>query len=541
MKDLFTENRRETILVAAVILAAIAVRLYNVNGALFDFNPLRQALGAFVARNFAFTPDAMFFLPQVDNMGPSPGYFMFELPLLPYVTSFLIKVLGVQNWVFRVIPIVFFVTSAVYFYKLAAIVLDKRASLTALLIYSFAPMSILMGRVFQPESFMMMAMMFLVYHFMKWLDAEKPRDLFFATAGLTLFVLLKITNLYIFLFLGAICLIYGKQRSIVRAIGPAAVVLAVNVWWWLVYPADIRMMFPNEYTVDAGAQVFGVSHMAAMLKEYTCSLSYWSLAVKQCAWVVFSPMVFILLLGGVFSGLKGRAYLFLISWIGSALVFIAAVPDAAVQDYYKLHLVPAGSMLAAVFYLKLYDFIPSSRGGKKLFASFVITISVITIFAAVYPIVRYKPVFQAQEMLGRKVRDISLKEDLIIASFGPDPMLLFYCDRKGWAQYLLSGKDQIRLLEEKRKEGAKYFVCGNLEELSSVGEFERYLMRKYKLLIKESPESGEPEGYTIEHMAWRVLKNINATWASDIRRKFERKSYGMAVFDLTDRAILTGD
>lgn len=529
------ENRRGIFIAAAVILAAVLVRLYNIDGALFDLNPLRQALNAFVARNYALTSGAMFLLPQADNMGSSPGYLMFELPVLPYLASLLIRFFGVQDWIFRAIPIVLFCLSGVYFYRIALLMTGKRESLLALAFYLFVPMSILMSRVFQAEAFMMLAMLFAVYHFLKWIESELPWHLAAATVGLTLLVLLKITNLYIFIFLAAVFFIYDRRRLMGHFAFPAVIALFAGVLWWIIYPADIRAMFPNEYTMAAGKQVFGVKHMAAMLREYTFSPSYWLMTVKQCAWIVFSPVVFILMIGGIFTGWQRRSHSLLLTWLIAALIFIAAVPGAALQDYYKLHFVPAGAILAAVFYFRLYDLIASSGGPKRLFASLVAVITAVTIFAAVYPVIRYKPIFQAEEALGGKVQDITLKDDLVIASFGPDAMLLFYCGRKGWSQYLASGEDNIKIIEERRKQGARYFVSGNLRELAKAPALERYLMKRYRLLVKEWPRYGEPEGFSLEHAVWVLLWGVDAEWASSLRQKIGAKSLGYAIFDLKER------
>ncbi len=58
MKDPVFRNK--IIIIILIITAAFCIRLYNINGALFDFNPLRQALNAFVARNYAQNPNSAF-------------------------------------------------------------------------------------------------------------------------------------------------------------------------------------------------------------------------------------------------------------------------------------------------------------------------------------------------------------------------------------------------------------------------------------------------------------------------------------------------
>ncbi|MGB2879803.1 MAG: glycosyltransferase family 39 protein, partial [Candidatus Omnitrophota bacterium] len=253
--------RNKLIIAILIIAAAVIIRLYNVNGAMFDFNPLRQALNASVARNYAQNPGTMFLLPQSINVGPAPGYLMFEFPILPYVVSFLVKAAGVQNWVFRVPSVIFFAFSAIYFYKVCMEIIDPRISLLALIFYCITPMTILMGRVFQSESFMILALMFALYYFLRWIRSEKRRYLLLYTLGLTFFVLLKIPNLYIFLFFTVLFLVYKKPRLALYLIVSSIFVIAVNIWWWFIYSSEVRSLFPTQYTMVGGnVPVFSLHH-----------------------------------------------------------------------------------------------------------------------------------------------------------------------------------------------------------------------------------------------------------------------------------------
>ena len=256
-------DRYKVLVVGLIILAAVLIRSYNINGALFDFNPLRQAVGTAIARNYAQNPDAEILLPQADNAGASPGYFMFEAPILPYVTSFLIKTVGIHNWVFRLPIILLFGCSAFYFYKLCSLIVDFRTSALALLFYCIAPISILMGRVFQAESFMLLALFSSIYYLIRWFNEGKTRHLLIITLALTILVLLKITNLYVFLLIGSLFLIYKKTRLIPYFILPVLFVLAVNFWWWFMHSAGVRAEFPTEYTLISGDSFFGAKYLLA--------------------------------------------------------------------------------------------------------------------------------------------------------------------------------------------------------------------------------------------------------------------------------------
>lgn len=525
--------KNKTILIVLIIAAAALIRLYNIDGALFDINPLRQAVNAAISRNYAYNPQSQFLLPQMDNMGSSPGYFMFELPILPYVTSFLIKAFGIHNWVFRIVSVILFIFSSVYFYRLCSRLLDFRTCAVSLIFYCLAPMSIMMNRAFQSETFMLFVLFFSLYYFIRWLEEEKMLHLIYYTAGFTLLVLLKITNLYIFILAAALFLIYKKWHLMPRLIAPGLFISAVNFFWWIVYSSGIRELFPNEYTVsDKNIQVFTIPHIINVMREFSFSAAYWIMTLKHCAWIVLSPVLFALFLLGIFVKKNNKAQAALLAWLVSVIAFLFIVPSAATQEYYKIHLVPVAAIFAAFAYLWAFDRI-KAVGLRRAAITIFWLVFTVNVFIVAYPVIRYKPLFEKEEELGKKVENISKKNDLILASFGPDAMLLFYCNRKGWSFYLDDTRfNKIDGLEQMRREGAKYYVCGNLDELDRNPGLKNYLFRKYRLISREDRVYGQPVKFSPDYFIWAVIRNSRMPFLIDLKNKLECKSLGYVIFDL---------
>ncbi|MDP8299897.1 MAG: glycosyltransferase family 39 protein [Candidatus Tantalella remota] len=527
-------NRHKVIIIALIILAAVAIRCYNINGALFDFNPLRQAVGAAVARNYTQDPGAAFLLPQADNEGASPGYFMFELPMLPYVVSLLIRAFGAHNWVFRLPSIILFALSAIYFFKLCSTLVDFRTSAVALILYCVAPVSILMSRVIQIESFLLLSLFMSIYYLLRWFESEKISHLLVCTVALTVLVLLKITNLYIFLFIAVLFFIYKKVRLIPYFVLPTIFVLAVNFWWWGIYCPGIRAAFPTAYTYVGGEAFFGPKYLLKRFVELSFSREYWALIARQTFRIIFSPVISILFLAGVLVNRDKKLLAVLSAWLFAVFVFIFATPGASSQDYYKIHFLPAGVIFAAVGCLYIFDKL-AHRWQKKTVMALLWFAVLANVIIIVFPIIKYKPVFEYQQVLGKRVQDLTQKDDLILTSFGPDAMLLYYCDRKGWSQYLPVKNDNIALLEQRRKEGAGYFVCGNLDELDSDPGFKEYLIRNYTLIDEGVRQNGEPEKGSLDRFVWTLSGKIDHPAAKGVRGKLERKSLGYVIFDLREK------
>ncbi len=512
-------------LVWLIIALAALIRLYNINGSMFDYNPLRQAVNAAITRNFITSPDANLFLPELDNMGRGPAYFMFELPILQYLIAQFAKIAGLHNWVFRFPSVIFFILSAFYFYKLIFKLFQKRIALASLIFYCVAPMSILMSRVFQIDSFMFFCMLFSVYHALKWIENGALRSLVFATMGLTVFLLCKFPNAYILLFIYSLFFIYRKPSLAFRFVLPTLIILAVNIWWWIIYSGPVRSIYPNEYTHVQGTSVFTFSHVPFIMRQYSLNLQYWLMLLKQSFIEGFSPPVFILFFLGLFARIESRARAILFSWLASVLVFFAFVPGASAQVYYKLHLIPAGSVFAAIGYLGLVGRIKRRRLKRPAVIGIWAAI-LVSGFLIVYPIIRHKPVFENQQLLGERVQELTNKDDLVVASFGPDSLLLYYCDRKGWNHYLLSGKDNIRYLEERRKDGAAFFVCGSLDEFEHDSKFKDYVVNRYLLKDYYERTFSLPKKYTLDYFLWLL---------SGRRKEFERQSLGYVIFDLRNK------
>ena len=82
---------RKTLFLAGLLLFALAVRLYQIDAPILGW---RQADTAAMARNF-HQNGYMFFYPQVDWGGDTPGYVETECPVYPFAVAVLYSRFGV--------------------------------------------------------------------------------------------------------------------------------------------------------------------------------------------------------------------------------------------------------------------------------------------------------------------------------------------------------------------------------------------------------------------------------------------------------------
>jgi hypothetical protein len=94
-------------LVVGVLVAVTVLSVIRCFGPLsYPGDIWRQADTATIARNFARNGMDLFF-PQIDWGGAGPGYVETELPLMPWLTGALYLVFGEQEWLGRLVSLVF--------------------------------------------------------------------------------------------------------------------------------------------------------------------------------------------------------------------------------------------------------------------------------------------------------------------------------------------------------------------------------------------------------------------------------------------------
>lgn len=179
-----------------ILVAAAVLRLYGLSSPPLDFNPSRQAETAAIASNF-YQEGASFLRPQIDWLGPS-GVAEMEFPLYAYLVGLFYYIFGVQEWVGRLLSLIASLGCVYHVGRIGRNLLGEWPGNFAAAMFALTPLSIFLGRAFQPD---MLALYFSLLAFdalingpdqfslKRWLGAGAALGLAFAMAPPALILL----------------------------------------------------------------------------------------------------------------------------------------------------------------------------------------------------------------------------------------------------------------------------------------------------------------------------------------------------------------
>ncbi len=145
-------------LIFFLLLCALAIRLFRVDAPLMEFHPVRQYIGASVARDFYFENN-----PKIPEWRRNIAKFskehqeLLEPQILPTLAAWGYRLTGGEHiWIPHLISSLCWLIGGVYLQRIVAKLISPRASLVSLVFYLFMPYAIIGSRSFQPDSMMIM-------------------------------------------------------------------------------------------------------------------------------------------------------------------------------------------------------------------------------------------------------------------------------------------------------------------------------------------------------------------------------------------------
>ncbi|MDW8228144.1 MAG: glycosyltransferase family 39 protein, partial [Anaerolineales bacterium] len=157
-----------TLTLALTLLAGFALRLYDLTDLPLDFAPTRQLFSALKAR-------AMYYeaLPGVDDAKRDLAIRLgsvgnIEPPIMEMLVSRTWLLIGEHLWVARVYSSLFWVLGGLALFLLIRELTSCWPALIGLLLYLFAPLSVIASRSFQPDPLMTALFVFALWALVRW-------------------------------------------------------------------------------------------------------------------------------------------------------------------------------------------------------------------------------------------------------------------------------------------------------------------------------------------------------------------------------------
>ena len=475
---MFKENRSRTVFILFFII--IAIRFINITMPILEGTAMRQAQTASITRNF-YKEGINMLYPKADHFGKGPGYLVLEFPLLNVLAASGYMILsGVQEWVGRFFSIFFFACAAYFLYAITKRLFTKEVAFWSLAVFGFSPLSIIFSRAFMPDFEMLFFSLGALCFLYEFCMTEKVLKFWASAVFLSLALLVKPHSFYIFIPL--LYLIYRKEnwKFIINWRNWAYILIAfVPAILWYLHGSAVHAIFTQEQSFN-----YQLSNWFDPTK--LLNLGFYTNLLKIYGGIMLTPIGLILCIAGLSVKVQKEQSL-VWAWLIGGIIFLFGFITHMWEPYYHLNILPICAIFAGrgIVFLR-YMILEKRSSIYRWITAILILVSVplwlrYTAYAYVVP-KGYRYVVET----GKRIQELTDKDDLIIASAAGGPQSLYFCDRKGW-QFLLSvdSNNAIERLEELRAKGAKYFVAAVMEDFNNNRVFKEYMLENYKLIDRK--------------------------------------------------------
>jgi len=461
-------KKNSTKILLIIILLALGLRFYKIEGPIADWHSWRQADTSAVSRNF-IKSGFDFLHPRFDDLSNIPsgkdnpnGYRFVEFPIYNTVTATsyrVFPVISIEIWG-RLLSIFASLGTLIFLYLLAKKYLGEQTALFSAFFFAFLPYNIYYSRVILPEPFLVFTSIGGIYFLDKWLENNK---IFFWVLSITFSILALLIKVYAVFFWPVIIYLLYKKFKFKALINPLVIFyfflsfLPIFLWrdWMLKFPEGIPA---SDWLFNGGNIRFRPAFFRWIFYERLTKLV-----------LGFTLLPFLVI--GLFSKTKKEGFLFY-WWIVGMLMYVSIIARGNVQhDYYQVMIIPIvciflGKGLNYIFNLK----VNSRFKNILIFTSFLLII--VSFYISWQTIKTYYWINNPKIIeAGIAVDELTPKNAKIIAPYGGDTSFLYQTNRQGWPQ----GFE----IEEKIKKGADYYVNINLPDPET-----KYVMEKWQVIKK---------------------------------------------------------
>jgi hypothetical protein len=446
-------NWRPVVLIAILCLAAL-LRLQNIDQPFIDYADWRQTSVAMMAENFLRdNPNILY--PQTSWDGPGPSYQGREFQTVSYIASLLYRVVGVHDWVGRLVAVVFGLWGIFALYRLVSLVWDETRGLVAAAVLAVMPGAIFVDRSFLPDPAMVALVTTSVWLWVKYLLTDRFSVLllagFFGTWGF----LTKLPGLVIgvpLLYCTASILSQRNEftaRRLARIAATAVCVLVPVVAYYL-WAYHLSRTHPPYHFAGGGNWVWDHGVSAWLARDYFLDKLWW--ALDRWHWskhVMLMVMVGILIPPGPASATSGSlaAPWTFHWWMVAMVIYYLIGAHEMLTNIWNLHLAnPAAAALSANALVVVAGWgsrllsrltFDAARLGRLLAAIAIVAAVALVARAGQFRLpAMYSPGWKPGPNydLGMGLRSVARSDDfvVVVAAATFEPVAIYYSGRKGW-------------------------------------------------------------------------------------------------------------
>jgi 4-amino-4-deoxy-L-arabinose transferase-like glycosyltransferase len=454
-----------------IVLLGASLRLLYVRTPLLDAHRWRQVDTAAITRNLHEVRFNVFY-PQVDWGGPD-AYVESEFPLLPALTALLYKVFGPQEYLGRIVAIVFSIATIGAMYALARELLSHSAGLAAAFLMAVSPAAVFFGRTFMPDAPMLFFWVSGVLGFVRYFHTGSRRALWLGSAATALACLVKIPAVMMFAPIAGAAW-QARRWSVLRdravIIALAAPLLAVTAWYWHAFTLY------RETGLTFGILVHPAKTYPPIIAPgpWISTFSKWStveLLTSSEFYLTFLARLhhFYLLpwgLAGAILGFglwkRGSGRLIADLWLLALVAFVLVVGQGNLShDYYQLPVVPVGALYFGAVAAPIFDHTWTTWRSVLVRATLLALVGILGFYYSGVVNTHFRPASLDIRILqaGSAAQPVVPHDALVVVAddYGvTSPLLLYYMHRKGWSFDVDNLRPEV--IEGLKRKGARFFV-----------------------------------------------------------------------------------
>jgi 4-amino-4-deoxy-L-arabinose transferase-like glycosyltransferase len=492
----------------AVLVTAVAARLWHLDSTLIDAHSWRQITNADIARHFMHTLDVLH--PQV-SWGGRDGVVGMEFPLLQWVTGLLWRLTGESHVVARLVALSFSVAGVVCLYGLGARLLGRAGGLASAALMAVAPSTVFFGRSFLSDTPMLTFMIAAVWAWDVYFEQASRRRLIVAATLTALAALVKLPAILVLAPIVGTAWRHRRFSALADRgawVGGVIAVMVVAAWYWhadrlFLETGLTQAVFRPSGTyppdIAPGVEFTSVSHWATRAR--LLDLATWrELADRfwQLHLTAFGAAGVLLGLWRAPRATRAPIDLWL---LGGLALFVVALEGQFWHEFHQLPLLPPLFLYFGAAAAPLFDGAWQARALARNAGGLVV--GVVGLLCAVQAarasgveLHLYRPanLQQAFVRVGEAVRTATAPEALVVTVEYEDAgansaMLLYFSHRQGWSFDVRSvTADVVPHLASK---GARYFATTNWAELEArKPDVAALLVARYKALPLDNVPSG---------------------------------------------------
>jgi 4-amino-4-deoxy-L-arabinose transferase-like glycosyltransferase len=467
----------DLLLLLFILFLGASLRLLWIHAPLLDAHRWRQVDTASITRSL-YEDRFNLFYPQV-NWGGRDGYVESEFPLLPAITAALYELFGPQDFLGRVVSMVFSTAMIAATFGLAGELLGASGGLAAAFLVAVSPAAVFFGRTFMPDSSMLFFWIAGVFGFVRYFRTDSRRALWLGSIATALACLVKLPALMMMApIVGAAWHARGPaairdRRFLVALIVPLFLTAAWYLHAFLLYRQTgltfgilVHPARTYPLTVAPGPWPYAFSKWSTL--KVLASSDYYLTLLARIHQLLLLPWGFAGALLGAVVWRRADRRLVADLWLAAMVAFVLIMAEANIgHEYYQLPLVPLGAMYFGAFIGPAFEagWRPARGLGLARPAAFAIVLAIIGGVGFFYSGIinsHFRPnnldvrALQAGQAIERVVPGDAL---LVVADdYGStSPLLLYFAHRKGWSFDLENLFPQV-IEGLKAQQGARFFV-----------------------------------------------------------------------------------